>query len=89
MQCFDCNVQQDVCQRWSRGHNVRGQGLKKKKSDAKANDRLFEERPSRGQGQVEWSTPRTKDTTFLYYGWQIFHNFQTQKCLRCYISLSF
>ena len=35
-----------------------------KKSEAK--DRLFEDRPSRGQGQ-EWSRPRTKDTTFLNY----------------------
>ena len=36
-----------------------------KKSLAKGKDRLFEDRPSRGQGQ-EWSRPRpkTKDTIF-------------------------
>ena len=33
-----------------------------KKSEAKAKDSLFEDRPSRGQGQ-ECSRPRTKDTT--------------------------
>ena len=39
----------------SRGHNVLGQGQGlKKKSEAK--DRLFEDRPSRGQGQ-KWSRP--------------------------------
>ena len=43
-------------QRWSRGHNVRDQGLKKK-SEAKAKDRLFgtdpleaKDRNDRGQG---------------------------------------
>ena len=49
---------------WSRGHNVRGQGLKKK-SEAKTKDRLFKYRPSRGQGQ-NWSRPkpRAKDKIF-------------------------
>ena len=37
----------------------------KKKSEAKAKDRLFKDRPSRGQGQ-EWS--RTEDAIFLNYG---------------------
>ena len=32
-----------------------------KKSEAQANDSLFEDRPSRGQGQ-ECSSPRIKDT---------------------------
>ena len=31
---------------------------------SEAEDRLFEDRPSRGQGK-EWSRPRTKDTSFL------------------------
>ena len=58
--------------RCSRGHNLRGQGLKKK-SEAKAKDRLFEDSYSRGQGQ-KWSRPRprTKDTIFLNFGRQIF-----------------
>ena len=68
---FHCHIQQ----RWSRGHNVRGQGQGlKKKSEAKTKDRLFEDPPSRGQGQ-EWSRPRTEDIIFLNYGRQIFHNF--------------
>ena len=61
-----------VCtnQRWSRGHNARGQGPQKnprprpktpKKSEAKAKDSISENRHSRGQGQ-ECSRPRTKDT---------------------------
>ena len=49
----------------------------RKKSEAKAKDRLFEDRPSRGQGQ-EWSRPRTEDTIFQNYGRQIFHYFLTQ-----------
>ena len=65
-----------IMQRWSRGHNVRGQGqgLKKPEAKVKAKDRLFKDRPSRGQGQ-ECSRPRTKDIIFLNYGVQIFHNF--------------
>ena len=35
----------------------------KKKSEAKATDRLFENRPSRGQEQ-EYSKPRTEGTVF-------------------------
>ena len=44
---------------WSRGHKARGQGQGHKKSEAE--DRLSEDRPSRGQGQ-EYSRPRTNDT---------------------------
>ena len=41
-----------------------------KKSEAKAKDRLFEDRTSRGQEQ-KWSRPRprTEDTIFLNYVW--------------------
>ena len=47
-----------------------------KKSEAKAKDPLFEDRPSRGQGE-EWSRPRprTKATIFLNYGQQTFNYF--------------
>ena len=56
----DCNYQ-----RWSRGHNARGQGQgHKKKSKAKAKDSLSEDRHSRGQGQeCSRPRPRTKDTS--------------------------
>ena len=40
---------------------AKAKNTKKKKSEAKAKDSLFEDRPSRGQGQ-ECSRPRTKDT---------------------------
>ena len=41
--------------------NPRPRPTTQKKSEAKAKDSLFEDRPSRGQGQ-EYSRPRTKDT---------------------------
>ena len=46
-------ILQVIRQRWSQGPNVRGQAqeLKKKKTEAKANDWLFEDRP--------FSRPRT------------------------------
>ena len=50
----------------------RGQGQDRTSSRIELG--LFEDRTSRGQGQ-EWSRPRTQDTTFLNYGWQIFRNF--------------
>ena len=46
-------------QRWSRGHNARGQGTKI--SEAKAKHSPSEDRPSRGKGQ-QCSRPRIKDT---------------------------
>ena len=55
-------------QRWSRGHKARGQGQgqghkKKSEAKAKAKDSLFEDIPSRGQGQeCSRPRPRTKDT---------------------------
>ena len=54
---------------------VRGyKAMDTKKSEDKAKDRLFEVRPSWGQGQ-EWSRPRNEDTIILNYGRKIFHNF--------------
>ena len=50
-------------QRWSQGQKARGQGQAHKKSDAKAKNSLYEDRPSRGQGQeCSKSRPRIKDT---------------------------
>ena len=44
--------------------------------EAKAKDRLFEDRPSRGQGQKDSrARPNTKNTIFLNYGRQIFNYF--------------
>ena len=42
----------------------------KKKYKAKAKDRIFEDKTSRGQEQ-KWSRsrPRTEETFFLNYGW--------------------
>ena len=50
-----------------------------KKSEVKAKDRLFEGRPSWGQGR-EWSRPRPRieDTNFLNYGKQIFYYFMRE-----------
>ena len=45
----------------SRTQGSRPRPRTQKKSEAKANDSLFEDRPSRGQGQECWR-PRTKDT---------------------------
>ena len=59
-----------------------------KKSEAEAKDQTFEDKPSQGQAQ-KWSRPRTEDTIFLNYCMQIFRNFETRKCLRYCISLSF
>ena len=46
-------------QRWSRGHEARGQGQGHKKIQGQESP--SEDRPSRGQGQ-ECSRPRVKDT---------------------------
>ena len=48
----------------------------KAKTNAKVKDRLFEDKPSRGQEQ-EWVEAKAKDRglNFLIYDWQIFHYF--------------
>ena len=59
--------------KWSPGDTTFEANAKNLKK-SQAEDRLFEDRPFRCQGQ-QWSGPRTKDTIFLNYGRQIFHNF--------------
>ena len=50
----------------SRTQRSRPRPMTPKKSEAMAKERLFEDRPSRGQRQ-KWSRPRTQDTIFLNY----------------------
>ena len=54
-----------VNQRWSRGHNARGQGQGHKKSPRpRTKDNLSKDRPSRSQGkECSRPRPRTKDTS--------------------------
>ena len=63
--------------RCSRENNLRGQGKGLQKIRGQGHKyRLFEDRPSQGQGQ-EWSRPRpkTEHPSFINYGRQIFDNF--------------